>query len=50
MLLLQVLVLALTLKYQIAVQDGITVQGGKFSKTNKRIGWNKRTGRKMTKC
>ena len=30
-----------TLVYLIIVQDGINVQAGKFSKIDKRAGWNK---------
>ena len=30
------------------MQDGIKVQAGKISKINKRAGWNKRVGRKIS--
>ena len=38
-----------TLRYLIIMQDGIKVQVGNFSKTNKHAGWNKSAGRKIFK-
>ena len=40
----QIHIIVSTLKYQIDVQDGITVQGGIFLEINKHTGRNKRTG------
>ena len=38
----------LTLEYRIIMQDGINVRAGIFSKINKRAGWNKHAGWKIS--